>query len=211
MGPGRWGLGTFVRPSGTFVGTGVPGPAGTIEDVSNDVPVFTYGMLRAGFGDAALLAPAEHEPEPATLPGALMLDYQAYPIAVVTGETADRVSGVLVRLDPAAADETLAEVDEALGCAGLTSTGQFTRRRVRVETAGGEIVEAWAYLAADWVAYRLRAVLPVVASGDWSQQAADRPVSRRWHWTGASVQSSFRRADHGWEWWRQPAGHGVRR
>lgn len=130
-------------------------------------PVFVYGTLRPPFGNFdRLLAGAAERVRPAHLPGAVLLDNQQYPYAVRSAHPTDVVTGELVTFAAGSAAAALARLDRAFGRVAGARANRWERRRMTVRCDGAGH-EAWVYVAADWLAPRLRATLPTVAGGDW--------------------------------------------
>lgn len=131
------------------------------------LPVFVYGTLRHEFGDfARVLACDAVRVDPATLPGAKLFDNQQYPYAVLTGHLSEVVVGDLVTIDRASYPQALARLDRHFGRVPGADTNRWERRRVTVRR-GAVAHDAWVYIAADWLANRLRATLPSLRCGDW--------------------------------------------
>ncbi len=141
------------------------------------LPIFVYGALLPGSGTFDdVLAAVVTATAPADLPGAVLLDYQQYPYAVRTGHLSDLVIGRLVLLRPDAYPSALARLDRTFGCAADAPDARWSRRRVAVRR-GSAVQDAWAYVAADWLAPLLLAALPAVPSGDWSAHVTSRSLA----------------------------------
>jgi len=128
--------------------------------------LFVYGTLLSDQPNHRLIRPFI-DPEQtmsAVLPGAVLHDAGAYPMAV---RGIGRVVGEVVWLRPEYADEALARLDEYEG----VDEGVYTREHAMVITpCCGPIVDAWVY----WGNPRVAARYPRIPSGDWRQQVRQK-------------------------------------
>nr|WP_290666798.1 gamma-glutamylcyclotransferase family protein [Ardenticatena sp.] len=124
--------------------------------------LFVYGTLLSDQPNHRRIRPFidVEQTMSAVLPGAVLHDAGAYPMAV---RGVGRVIGEVVWLRPECAHEALARLDEYEGVA----EGLYTREHATVITpCCGPIVEAWVY----WGNPRIAARYPRIPSGDWRQQ-----------------------------------------
>lgn len=147
--------------------------------MSSDIPVFVYGTLRNGLGNYQRILEGNtiHE-EPATLPGATMLDAGGFPFVIDDGGDGV-VIGEVMYLNPENADYTMARLDRLEGYRGPGKPGNmYERMTVLVKTADGTPMSAYTYIMSEGFR-RHAASMPVIDSGDWTARVrSNRPMAR---------------------------------
>jgi gamma-glutamylcyclotransferase (GGCT)/AIG2-like uncharacterized protein YtfP len=130
------------------------------------LPFFVYGTLRPGEANHDLfLRGRTASEEPARLPGAALYDGPGYPYAVE--EAGAEVRGELVTCLPETYEELLAALDRLEEYAPGDPRNLYERAARDVVRADGTPISAWVYLAAPYVAARLRSTGIPIEGGDW--------------------------------------------
>jgi len=109
------------------------------------LPLFLYGTLCHGERNRHLIADAVERSLPGTVRGSLQLrldDNYPYPCLI---EGTDRVGGELVYLTSQRYRVLLQVIDELEEYDPRSDSGLYLRRRIRVDSAEGQ-VSAWTYL-----------------------------------------------------------------
>ncbi|MGW0902313.1 gamma-glutamylcyclotransferase family protein [Streptomyces sp. NPDC002853] len=138
------------------------------------LPFFVYGTLRPGERNHDVHLRGSIEAEwPAWLPGAVLYEGPGYPYLVESAEGGP-VHGELITAAPSAYDRLLADLDALEEYAPGNPRNLYERVRREVVLLGGAPASAWVYVAAPWVATRLRASGAVIGGGDWMSRRTGR-------------------------------------
>lgn len=131
------------------------------------LPFFVYGTLRPGEANhGRTLRGQTAAEEPARIGGALLYDGPGYPYAVA-GPADAVVHGDLVWPRDADYDEVRTALDRLEGYAPGDPGNHYERVVTEAVCPDGTTVRAWAYLAAEPLAARLRATGVPIEGGDW--------------------------------------------
>ncbi|MFF0157846.1 gamma-glutamylcyclotransferase family protein [Streptomyces sp. NPDC005263] len=133
-----------------------------------ELPFFVYGTLRPGEPNHDLfLRGRTRSEEPGRLDGAVLYEGPGYPYAVE--DRGGVVHGEVVTALPEVYGELLVALDRLEEYVPGDPRSLYARVEREVILDGdGRTVRAWVYVAAPWVAARLRAGGKPIGSGDWS-------------------------------------------
>lgn len=141
-------------------------------------PVFVYGTLRPGRINHARLVRGRTVAEvPAVLPDAVLYEGPGYPYALP--EPGSEVDGDLLHPGPGQYASLLSELDALEGYRPGAHDNLYERHLRTVRLRDGSTTEAWAYLAAEPLARRLRARGTPLPGGRWPAEDPDAAPARR--------------------------------
>ncbi|MBA3532544.1 MAG: gamma-glutamylcyclotransferase [Ardenticatenales bacterium] len=132
------------------------------------LPFFTYGTLRPGERNHALIESVVSSAQAALVEGVELWNLGRFPMAV---EGTGQVVGDLLHIHPEHYETILALLDELEGVNPAAPTqpgGLYWRARYQVQLHGSGLAEAWIYLGEQARASRGKRI----PGGDWKQRSS---------------------------------------